>query len=75
MTNGWLSLEAVVRTNDANVALGGEVSTNLAAGSWTNLAVTSTVSSNQTGVLPGCQRRVYWVPADGSKKFLRLRAQ
>ena len=22
----------------------------------------------------GCQRRVYWVPADGSKKFLRLRA-
>ena len=75
VNGGWLSLEAVVRTNDSGVALWGEASTNLAPEAWTNLPVTTAVSTNQNGVLPGCQRRVFFVPADGPKKFLRLRAQ
>jgi hypothetical protein len=79
-TAGWstsaLWLEAVVRTNDPSWRIFGQASSTLAPGSWGTNDVVSISSTNQSDVLPGCERRVFTVPpGTDSRKFLRIRAE
>jgi hypothetical protein len=79
-TAGWstsaLRLEAVVRTNDPSWRIFGQASSTLAPGSWGTNDVVSISSTNQSDVLPGCERRVFTVPAGtDSRKFLHIRAE
>jgi len=69
-----LSLQAIVRTNDPAARVFGESTTNLVSTSWTTNGLTIAPATDQSSVLPGCERRDFSVPADGSAKFLRLRA-
>jgi hypothetical protein len=74
-----LTLTAVVRTNDTNLTIIGQSTTNL-AGTWTTISpnsngVASIVSTNTNSVPLGCQRRDFSVPKDtNSRLFLRLKA-
>jgi len=70
-----LWLEAVVRTNDLARRIFGQSSTTLAAGSWGTNGVSSISSTNQSGVVPGCERRIFSVPTTHEKMFLRLVAE
>ena len=78
---GWwstntFSLEAVVRTNDLSWRIFGESSANLNVGSWSTNGISWQSSTNQTGVLPGSERRVFTVPTGtNTKKFLRISAE
>jgi len=77
---GWstnaLWLESVVRTNDPSWRIFGQTSTALATGSWGTNGVSSVSSTNQSDVLPGCERRVFTVPSGtDTKKFLRIIAE
>lgn len=77
---GWstntLWLEAVVRTNDSFWRIFGQASTTLASGGWGTNGVSSISSANQSGVLLGCERRIFSVPAGtNAQMFLRLRAE
>jgi hypothetical protein len=79
-TAGWstsaLRLEAVVRTNDPSWRIFGQASSTLAPGSWGTNDVVSISSTNQSDVLPGCERRVFTVPpGTHSRKFLHIRAE
>lgn len=79
-TAGWstntLWLEAVVRTNDPSWRIFGQTSSTLAPGSWGTNDVVSISSTNQSDVLPGCERRVFTVPpGTDTRKFLRIRAE
>ncbi len=70
-----LTREAIVRTNDPALSILGETSNSLATGSWTSNGVSVVTAPDQAGVLPGCERRRFSVPAaPETKKFLRLRA-
>jgi hypothetical protein len=69
-----LTITAVVRVDDAKLSVVGQSTTSL-SGSWSNLASnpTGTVSSDQSGVPTGCQRRIFSVSkGSNSKMFLRL---
>jgi len=74
-----VTLTAVVRTNDTNLTIIGQSTTNL-AGTWTTISPTSNgvasiVSTNTNNVPNGCQRRDFSVPKDtNSRLFLRLKA-
>jgi len=74
-----VTLTAVVRTNDTNLTIIGQSTTNL-AGTWTTISpnsngVVSIVSTNTNSVPLGCQRRDFSVPKDtNSRLFLRLKA-
>jgi hypothetical protein len=74
-----LTLTAVVRTNDTNLTIIGQSTTNL-AGAWTTISpnsngVASIVSTNTNNVPNGCQRRDFSVQKDtNSRLFLRLKA-
>ena len=74
-SGNWLSLEATVRTNDSTAQVSGESSTQLASTNWTTNNLSWSPSADQSGILPGCQRRIFSVPVDAERKFLRLRAQ
>ena len=79
-TAGWstsaLWLEAVVRTNDPSWRIFGQSSSTLAPGSWGTNDVVSISSTNQSDVLPGCERRVFTVPpGTHSRKFLHIKAE
>ena len=71
-TGGNLTLTAIVRTNDPALTITGETVSALSE-SWTTLG-NGTASGDQTGVTTGLERRTFTTPADGTKKFLRLRA-
>jgi len=77
MNGSNLTLTAVVRTNDTNLTIIGQSTTNL-AGTWTTISpnsngVVSIVSTNSVPL--GCQRRDFSVPKDtNSRLFLRLKA-
>jgi hypothetical protein len=68
-----------VRTNDTNLTIVGQSSTNL-SGAWTTISpnsngVASIVSTNTNNVPNGCQRRDFSVQKDtNSRLFLRLKA-
>jgi hypothetical protein len=69
-----LSITAIVRVDDTRLSVVGQSTTSL-SGSWSNLVTnpTGTVSSDQSGVPTGCQRRIFSVSKGvNSKMFLRL---
>lgn len=71
-----LTLTAVVRTNDTNLTIIGQSTTNL-AGTWTTISPNSNgvVSTNTNNVPNGCQRRDFSVQKGAnSRLFLRLKA-
>ena len=71
-----LSLEAMVRTNDPSWRVFGESSSALSVGSWKTNEVSWQSSTNQSGLLPGSERRLFNVPTGtNTKKFLRINAQ
>jgi hypothetical protein len=71
-----LWLEADVRTNDSSWRIFGQASTTLSPGSWRTNEVVSVSSTNQSDVLPGCERRVFSVlTGTDRRKFLRITAE
>lgn len=75
LSSGWLSLEAIVRTNDPTAYAFAESSADLVATNWTTNNLSWSPSADQSGVLPGCQRRLFTAPMGADrKKFLRLKA-
>jgi hypothetical protein len=77
---GWstnaLWLEAVVRTNDPPWRIFGQASTTLNVSHWSTNEISWQPSTNQSDVLPGCERRVFTVPSGtDNRKFLRTRAE
>jgi hypothetical protein len=77
---GWstnaLWLEAVVRTNDPSWRIFGQASTTLNVSHWSTNEISWQPSTNQSDVLPGCERRVFTVPSGtDNRKFLRTRAE
>jgi len=71
-TGGNLTLTAIVRTNDPALTITGETVSAL-SDSWSTLG-NGTASGDQSGLSTGLERRTFTTPADGTKKFLRLRA-
>jgi hypothetical protein len=71
-TGGNLTLTAIVRTDDPALTITGETVSAL-SDSWTTLG-NGTATGDQSGVTTGLERRTFTTPADGTKKFLRLRA-
>jgi hypothetical protein len=71
-TGGNLTLTAIVRTDDPALTITGETVSAL-SDTWTTLG-NGTASGDQSGVTTGLERRTFTTPADGTKKFLRLRA-
>jgi hypothetical protein len=74
VSGGNLTLTAIVRTDDPALTVIGEHKTDLTLGTWTSLG-NGTITADQNGVPTGCERRAFTTPADGTKKFLRLRAE
>ena len=73
-TSTTLSLTAVVRTDDAKLAVVCKTNTDLtASGSWTTSGVSVAAAASQAGVPSGCVRNVYTVTT-ASRTFLRLEA-
>jgi hypothetical protein len=71
----FLTLTAVVRTNGTGLTVTGQSAANLAApDAWTAAGVTFT-PTGATDVPDGCEQRIYRTPADGARKFLRLRME
>jgi hypothetical protein len=73
VASGNLTLTAIVRTDDPALTVIGEHNTDLTLGTWTSLG-NGTATADQNGVPAGNERRAFSTPADGTKKFLRLRA-
>jgi autotransporter-associated beta strand protein len=67
-----LSLTAIVRTDDTNLTIAGETTTDL-NGSWTTAGVIETTAPDQSGVPAGGTRKVYKITLGGAKSFLRLK--
>jgi len=72
-TGGNLTLTAIVRTDDPALSITGETVSAL-SDSWSTLGNGTATGVDQTGVTTGLERRTFTTPADGTKKFLRLRA-
>jgi hypothetical protein len=78
VSGGNLVLTAIVRTNDAKLAVVGEAVTSLA--DYTNAPSITTVNGSasgvdQTGAPAGCERQAFTVPQGAdTRKFLRLKA-
>jgi hypothetical protein len=75
VTSNTLSITAIVRTNDPNLAVYGQSILTLAAGTWTTNDVTNSVPVDQTGATAGTtQKQTFTTPygTNNAKKFLRL---
>ena len=78
MNGSTLTLTANVRTNDTNLAIVGQSSTDLAA-TWTTISpnsngVASTNTNNNSSVPAGCQRRDFTVNGGSNNRtFLKLK--
>lgn len=74
LTSSNLSITAIVRTNDPNLAVFGQSILNLGTGAWITNDVTRTIPADQTGASPGTtQRQTFTTPRGvDTKKFLRL---
>lgn len=71
----WLSLSAIVRTNDPKLTIQGHTATNLMNGPWVTNGVQIVPRSDQTGVPQGCERREHRVErGDEPQKFLHIKA-
>jgi len=69
-----LSITAIIRINDPNLCVIGQSTTDLTSGTWSAADVRCTVSSDQTGAVPGTtQRQIFTTPVGAAPaKFLRL---
>jgi hypothetical protein len=74
LTTNALSITAIVRTNDPNLAVFGESLTNLTVAPWFTNGVTKTIPGDQGGVPPGTERQIFSVPRTNNSQFLRLDA-
>lgn len=73
LTSSNLSITAIVRTNDPNLTVFGQATTNLSLGPWTTNGVTKTNSPNQSGVPEGTARQIFSIDrGTNSKLNLRL---
>jgi hypothetical protein len=66
-----LALTVLVRTDDTQLNVQAEASSDL--GSWNTSGVISAPAGDQDGVPAGFERRVYTVPADATRRFIRLK--
>jgi hypothetical protein len=75
VTSSNLSITAIVRTDDTNLAVVGQALVDLALGPWSTNGVTMSPSPDTNGVPAGCQRQI-WSTERGvaGKKFLRLQS-
>jgi hypothetical protein len=71
VTSSNLSITAIVRTNDPNLSVFGEGTTNLTL-SWSTNGVTKTASTNQLGVPTGTERQIFSIERTNPSQFLRL---
>lgn len=71
-----LTITAIVRTNNSQLTVTAEATTDLAnASSWSTNGITSTIEGiSQIGVPEGTERRKFSVPVSSPRTFLRLRA-
>jgi hypothetical protein len=74
LTTNALSITAIVRTNDPNLAVFGESLTNLSVPPWLTNGVTQTNAGDQSGVPSGTARQIFSVPRTNTNQFLRLDA-
>ncbi len=75
LSSNLLSITAIVRTNDTNVVVIGQATTNLATGPWLTNGVTMTNAGDQSGVPAGNARQVFSIDrGTNSQLFLRLEA-
>ena len=74
VTTTQLSITAIIRINDPNLYVIGQSTTDLTSGNWSAADVIRTVSSDQTGTVPGTtQRQIFTTPVGAAPaKFLRL---
>jgi len=73
VTTTQLSITAIIRINDPNLCVIGQSTTDLTSGTWSATDVRCTVSSDQTGTVPGTQRQIFTTPVGAAPaKFLRL---
>jgi len=73
VTTTQLSITAIIRINDPNLCVIGQSTTDLTSGTWSAADVIGTVSSDQTGTVPGTQRQIFTTPVGAAPaKFLRL---
>jgi endonuclease I len=71
-----LSIEALVRTNDPDLRVSGQATTDLAAVGWSTTKVTATDIAKRPGDPADTARRVFSVPREtDAAKFLRLRIE
>ena len=72
VTANSLTMTAIVRTNDPNLTVVGQVAGDLGESPWNTNNVTMT-PGDQAGVGQGLQRQIWSTPRDGgSQKFLRV---
>lgn len=74
VTTTQLSITAIIRINDPNLYVIGQSTTDLTSSTWSAADVIRTVSSDQTGTVPGTtQRQIFTTPVGAAPaKFLRL---
>jgi hypothetical protein len=72
----FLILREIIRTNDANLTVWSEHTTNLTNTSWTSNSIPAAVSADQTQATPGVNQVQEFRTPQGSdqRKFLRLKA-
>ena len=70
----FLTLTATIRTNGTGLTVTGQAASDLAAPeAWSSNTVDFVPTTNS--VPAGCQERIYRTPAEGIRKFLRLRME
>ena len=72
----YLILREIIRTNDANLTVWSEHTTNLTNTSWTSNSIQPTASVDQSQAMPGVNQVQEFKTPQGSdqRKFLRLKA-
>jgi len=73
LTSSNLSITAIVRTNDPNLTVFGQATTNLSLGPWSTNGVTRTNAVDQSGVPSGTARQIFSTErGTNSRLFLRI---
>jgi hypothetical protein len=68
----FLSITAIVRTNNPSLTVIGQATTDLALGPWSTNSVTWSNTVDQSGLPFGTARQIFSVPRTNSSQFLRL---
>jgi len=73
LTSSNLSITAIVRTNDPNLTVFGQATTDLSLGPWSTNGVTKTNAADQSGVPSGTARQIFSTErGTNSRLFLRI---